>query len=185
MTMSRIDSDQRRNPRSVLSARERQVLALIAAGRSSKEIAATLRISLNTVNTHREHIARTSRAHRAQTRARHRSRPSRAALCCTASESTTPLCRRTDAARYVPTNPDCSSRHCRYPWARNSATTAARRVPARPSAGAGASAIPPSRTHHVQMPHLESSTRRRVDGASYLYLAIPRTLGVGVVLARY
>jgi DNA-binding CsgD family transcriptional regulator len=41
-----------------ISPRERQILALIAAGKRSKDIAADLGISLRTVNTHREHIAK-------------------------------------------------------------------------------------------------------------------------------
>jgi FixJ family two-component response regulator len=40
------------------SARERQVLACIAHGKTSKQIAAELGISLRTVNTHRENIAK-------------------------------------------------------------------------------------------------------------------------------
>jgi two-component system NarL family response regulator len=41
-----------------ISPRERQILARIAAGKKSKDIAAELGISLRTVNTHRENIAR-------------------------------------------------------------------------------------------------------------------------------
>lgn len=41
-----------------LTAREREVLARIAAGMTSKEIAVGLGISLRTVNTHREHLAK-------------------------------------------------------------------------------------------------------------------------------
>ena len=41
-----------------VSARERQVLSRIAAGKTSKQIAADLGISLSTVNTHRENIAK-------------------------------------------------------------------------------------------------------------------------------
>ena len=41
-----------------LTAREREVLARIAAGMTSKEIAAALGVSLRTVNTHREHLAK-------------------------------------------------------------------------------------------------------------------------------
>lgn len=40
------------------SAREQQVLARIAQGKTSKQIAAELGISLRTVNTHRENIAK-------------------------------------------------------------------------------------------------------------------------------
>jgi len=42
----------------VLSAREREVLDLIAEGRSSKEIAGILGISVKTVSFHRENIKR-------------------------------------------------------------------------------------------------------------------------------
>ena len=41
-----------------LTAREREVLARIAAGMTSKEIAAALGVSLRTINTHREHLAK-------------------------------------------------------------------------------------------------------------------------------
>lgn len=41
-----------------LTRREREVLARIAAGMTSKEIAAALGVSLRTVNTHREHLAK-------------------------------------------------------------------------------------------------------------------------------
>ncbi|HEY9225316.1 MAG TPA: helix-turn-helix transcriptional regulator [Gemmatimonadaceae bacterium] len=41
-----------------LTPREREVLARIAAGMTSKEIAAALGVGLRTVNTHREHIAK-------------------------------------------------------------------------------------------------------------------------------
>jgi len=41
---------------SVLSARERQVLPLIAEGRSSKEVAQLLGLSVSTVESHRKHI---------------------------------------------------------------------------------------------------------------------------------
>ena len=40
----------------VLSPRERQVLQLVAEGKSSKEIAADLHVSMNTVIRHRQHI---------------------------------------------------------------------------------------------------------------------------------
>ena len=45
-------------PVSRLSARERQVLARVAAGRTSKEIAAEFGITLRTVHTHRENLAK-------------------------------------------------------------------------------------------------------------------------------
>jgi DNA-binding CsgD family transcriptional regulator len=41
-----------------LTARERQVLAHIAVGKTSKEIATALGIGLRTVNCHRENLAR-------------------------------------------------------------------------------------------------------------------------------
>lgn len=41
-----------------LTARERQVLALVAAGRTGKEIAAALGISLRTARAHRENLGR-------------------------------------------------------------------------------------------------------------------------------
>ena len=40
----------------MLSAREREVLQLLAEGRSTKEIAARLSISVKTVETHRKQI---------------------------------------------------------------------------------------------------------------------------------
>ena len=42
----------------ILTARERQILSLIAAGKRSKDIASELGITLRTVNTHREHLAK-------------------------------------------------------------------------------------------------------------------------------
>jgi DNA-binding NarL/FixJ family response regulator len=41
---------------SVLSAREREVLQMLAEGRSAKDIAGTLRVSIKTVETHRKNI---------------------------------------------------------------------------------------------------------------------------------
>ena len=41
-----------------LTARERQVLSLVAAGRTGKEIAAALGISLRTARAHRENLGR-------------------------------------------------------------------------------------------------------------------------------
>jgi len=41
-----------------LTQRERQVLALVAAGKTGKEIAAQLGISLRTARAHRENLAR-------------------------------------------------------------------------------------------------------------------------------
>jgi len=45
-------------PPARLTAREREVLAKIAAGMTSKEIALALGVSLRTINTHREHLAK-------------------------------------------------------------------------------------------------------------------------------
>lgn len=45
-------------PRSTLTAREREVLDLLAAGRSNKEIAARLGITLSTAETHRTNLMR-------------------------------------------------------------------------------------------------------------------------------
>jgi DNA-binding NarL/FixJ family response regulator len=41
---------------SSLTAKEREVLQLLAEGRSTKEIAATLHVSIPTIDTHRQHI---------------------------------------------------------------------------------------------------------------------------------
>ena len=41
---------------SPLTAREREVLQLLAEGRSTKEIAGLLNVSVKTVDTHRQHI---------------------------------------------------------------------------------------------------------------------------------
>lgn len=41
-----------------LSPRETQVLRLIATGKTTKEIAAALRLSVHTVSNHRKHICR-------------------------------------------------------------------------------------------------------------------------------
>jgi two-component system nitrate/nitrite response regulator NarL len=41
-----------------LTARERQVIALVAAGRTGKEIAAALGISLRTARAHRENVGK-------------------------------------------------------------------------------------------------------------------------------
>jgi len=42
--------------RSVLTPREREVLQLLAEGRNTKQIAAALRVSVKTVETHRQHV---------------------------------------------------------------------------------------------------------------------------------
>ena len=41
---------------SVLSAREREVLQMLAEGRSAKDVAGTLSVSIKTVETHRKNI---------------------------------------------------------------------------------------------------------------------------------
>jgi DNA-binding NarL/FixJ family response regulator len=46
------------DPYDSLTDRERQVLKLVAEGRSNKEVAATLDISVKTAMTHREHVMR-------------------------------------------------------------------------------------------------------------------------------
>ncbi len=43
--------------RDILSDREREVLQLLAEGKSNKEIAAVLRVTVNTVDAHRKHIS--------------------------------------------------------------------------------------------------------------------------------
>lgn len=40
----------------LLTDREREVLQLIAEGKTNKEVASTLAVSINTVETHRKHI---------------------------------------------------------------------------------------------------------------------------------
>ncbi len=45
-------------PTSELTPRERQVIALVAEGRTSREIASLLRVTARTVEAHREHIGR-------------------------------------------------------------------------------------------------------------------------------
>lgn len=51
--MARLRDDRRRDP---LSARERQVLALLARGLTSKEAAQDLKLSVNTIDNHRTRI---------------------------------------------------------------------------------------------------------------------------------
>jgi DNA-binding CsgD family transcriptional regulator len=50
--------ERAQTPTTPLTAREREVLARIAAGMTSKEIASALGVALRTVNTHREHLAK-------------------------------------------------------------------------------------------------------------------------------
>ena len=52
------DSVRTNDPYDSLTDRERQVLKLVAEGRSNKEVAATLDISVKTAMTHREHVMR-------------------------------------------------------------------------------------------------------------------------------
>ncbi|UOR00206.1 LuxR C-terminal-related transcriptional regulator (plasmid) [Hymenobacter sp. 5317J-9] len=52
-----------RPPRPRLSHREQAVLQLVLAGRSSREIATELHLSVHTVNTHRRNISRKHRQH--------------------------------------------------------------------------------------------------------------------------
>jgi DNA-binding NarL/FixJ family response regulator len=47
---------ERQSPTNVLSNREREIVQLIAEGRSTKEIAACLKVSTKTVETHRANI---------------------------------------------------------------------------------------------------------------------------------
>jgi DNA-binding NarL/FixJ family response regulator len=54
-SLSRLGS-KRRSQQIELSKREREVLQLIAEGKSTKEIAATLYVSVKTVETHRKQI---------------------------------------------------------------------------------------------------------------------------------
>ncbi len=49
-------SDSEASAFSTLTTREREVLQLIAEGRSTKEIAQRLRLSVKTISTHREHV---------------------------------------------------------------------------------------------------------------------------------
>jgi len=49
----------------VLTPRERQIVRLIAEGRSSKEIAHRLQISVKTVDTHRSNLMRKLQLHSA------------------------------------------------------------------------------------------------------------------------
>ena len=50
------DSDSAKSPRSRLTPREREILQLLAEGKSNKEVAALLNISVNTAEAHRANI---------------------------------------------------------------------------------------------------------------------------------
>jgi two-component system nitrate/nitrite response regulator NarL len=58
-----VNSGGRQEPFVQLTAREREVLALIAEGRSNKEVASQLGIGVRTIETHRERIMRKLRIH--------------------------------------------------------------------------------------------------------------------------
>ena len=55
-TLSTTSGDVGRWSPDALSPREREVLRMISAGRTSREVAAALGLSINTVETHRRHI---------------------------------------------------------------------------------------------------------------------------------
>lgn len=54
--LARIGSGEERAAHAMLTARERQILALIGAGHTNREIAEQLSLSVNTVQAHRSHI---------------------------------------------------------------------------------------------------------------------------------
>ena len=54
--LQRIGSGEERAAHSMLTRRERQILALIGAGHTNQEIAEQLSLSINTVQAHRSHI---------------------------------------------------------------------------------------------------------------------------------
>jgi DNA-binding NarL/FixJ family response regulator len=56
-------ADRQAAPRSYLSSREREVVQLLAEGKSNKEVAAALGISVKTAETHRTNIMRKLRLH--------------------------------------------------------------------------------------------------------------------------
>lgn len=66
--------DGRDNDFSILTSREREVLQLLAEGKTNKEIAALLGISVKTVDTHRTHLMDKLQAHSAAQLVLHASR---------------------------------------------------------------------------------------------------------------
>jgi DNA-binding NarL/FixJ family response regulator len=53
-----IDGEQKRSPSGFLSSREREIIQLVAEGKSNKKIATSLGISVKTVETHRATVMR-------------------------------------------------------------------------------------------------------------------------------
>jgi DNA-binding NarL/FixJ family response regulator len=53
-----ISGDRSKSPSGLLSAREREIIQLLAEGKSNKEVAGNLGISIKTVETHRATIMR-------------------------------------------------------------------------------------------------------------------------------
>jgi len=58
-----VTSGGKKEPFSQLTAREREVLVLIAEGKSNKEIASALNVGVRTIETHRERIMRRLNIH--------------------------------------------------------------------------------------------------------------------------
>jgi DNA-binding NarL/FixJ family response regulator len=58
-----VNNGGKKEPFAQLTSREREVLALIAEGRSNKEIATDLGIGVRTIETHRERIMRRLEIH--------------------------------------------------------------------------------------------------------------------------
>jgi two-component system nitrate/nitrite response regulator NarL len=58
-----VNSGGKKEPFSQLTSREREVLVLIAEGKSNKEIAEHLKIGVRTIETHRERIMRRLNIH--------------------------------------------------------------------------------------------------------------------------
>jgi len=63
LVLNRYVNDAGQPPLGKLTAREREVLILIAEGRSNKEIADQLKLGVRTVETHREHVMRRLNIH--------------------------------------------------------------------------------------------------------------------------